>query len=246
MKYAKIFMIMVIAIGSLGCKKEDNIQPSANYIKPNDYLSDKKYKTLIVEVNYIDGYQPTDEAIKNMKNFLIERLNKPKGIKIGWNKIASPRKTSYSVNDIKALEKSTRKHYPMGDILVMHVLFLDNGYVYDTDNTKYLGIAYGPTSMAIFQKTVADYSGGLGQPSNEMLETTIINHEIGHLLGLVNNGTPMLNHHQDKAHGNHCNDENCLMYYATETTDIIGNLLGNNIPQLDQHCINDLRGNGGK
>lgn len=101
MKYAKIFMIMVIAIGSLGCKKEDNIQPSANYIKPNDYLSDKKYKTLIVEVNYIDGYQPTDEAIKNMKNFLIERLNKPKGIKIGWNKIASPRKTSYSVTILK-------------------------------------------------------------------------------------------------------------------------------------------------
>lgn len=201
---------------------------------------------LIVEVNYVQGYMPTEKAIENMTAFLSARLHKPKGIKVTINSIPSPRKSSFSHRDVVYLEKMHRKHFPLGDILAVHILFLDAGFVQDTDNTKYLGMAYGATSIAIFQKTVDDYSGGITQPSNEVLETTIINHEFGHTLGLVNNGTTMQINHQDKNHGHHCDNEECLMYYATETTDIVGNLVGGNIPELDQNCINDLKNNGGK
>jgi hypothetical protein len=36
------------------------------------------------------------------------------------------------------------------------------------------------------------------------------------------------------------------MYYATETTDVLGFLVTGNIPALDANCINDLKVNGGK
>jgi hypothetical protein len=52
--------------------------------------------------------------------------------------------------------------------------------------------------------------------------------------------------HKDAAHGNHCNNSNCLMYYAAETTDALGFLVTGNIPALDAACVADLRGNGGK
>lgn len=246
MNYIRIIILLAIVSFTFGCKKDDSLTPSTGYIKPPDFLSDKKYKMLIVEINYVQGYMPTEEAVNNMVNFLSARLKKPKGVKVTMKSIPSPRKSSFSHSDVVHLEKIYRKHFPLGDILTAHILFLDAGYIQDTDNTKYLGMAYGATSIAIFQKTVSDYSGGITQPSNEVLETTIINHEFGHVLGLVNNGTSMQTNHQDTNHGHHCNNEQCLMYYATETTDIIGNLVGGNIPDLDQNCITDLKNNGGK
>ncbi|MDZ7681404.1 MAG: hypothetical protein U5J63_06720 [Fodinibius sp.] len=58
----------------------------------------------------------------------------------------------------------------------------------------------------------------------------------------------MQNPHKDPDHGNHCDDDSCLMYYATETTDLIGNSLasGDEIPALDANCMADLQANGGR
>jgi hypothetical protein len=52
--------------------------------------------------------------------------------------------------------------------------------------------------------------------------------------------------HKDAAHGSHCNNSNCLMYYASDTRDIPGFLLTGNIPSFDANCIDDMRANGGK
>ena len=73
-----------------------------------------------------------------------------------------------------------------------------------------LGIAYRNTSMAIFQETIARHTGGALEPSAATVEGTVAAHEFGHVLGLVNNGSPM--EHQDEPHGRHCDNEDCLMY----------------------------------
>ena len=78
------------------------------------------------------------------------------------------------------------------------------------------------------------------------LEASVLEHEIAHLLGLVDIGTKMVANHKDASHGNHCSNQNCLMYYASETTDILTALVGGSIPSLDADCLNDLKGNGGK
>ncbi len=53
--------------------------------------------------------------------------------------------------------------------------------------------------------------------------------------------------HRDQDHGNHCDNDQCLMYYATQTTDLIGNTVGDEeITPLDANCIADLQANGGK
>ena len=69
---------------------------------------------------------------------------------------------------------------------------------------------------------------------------------MGHILGLVDIGSPMQTNHKDAAHGNHCNNTNCLMYYASETTDVLGFLITGNVPVLDANCRADLTANGGK
>ena len=74
-----------------------------------------------------------------------------------------------------------------------------------------------------------------------------MNHEFGHILGLVNNGTPVQSDHHDTANGAHCDVEDCLMYWQAETSGGLGDLVGmSSPPPLDPQCIDDLQANGGK
>ena len=126
------------------------------------------------------------------------------------------------------------------------MLFLDGSSSEDTQNGKILGEAYLNTSMVFYEKSIVSSSGGFGQPSRAILEATVMRHEFGHNLGLVNLGTPMVVDHEDTSHAHHCDNKNCLMYWRVNTSNFVGNLAAGPIPQLDQNCLNDLQANGGK
>ena len=148
-------------------------------------------------------------------------------------------KVKYEVVEI---EKQNRSVFSSGDQISLYILYTNGTYTDD----KVLGVAYRNTSAVLFGKKIHDNSGALGQSSRTKLEATVLEHEVGHLLGLVDIGSPMQTPHKDVDHGSHCNNNSCLMYYASETTDILGLLLTGNIPGLDANCIADLRANGGK
>lgn len=245
MKKLILFLILSSsAVAFYGCKK--TLFSKNDNVTPNNFLSDKKYEKLVVEIQCVNGYVPKAESISNMISFLQKRLNKPRGIVVSQNYISSPGKTLYSVTDIKNVEENHRTEHTKGDVLTVYILFLDGEYEGNSGNSKTLGIAYGNSSIVIFENTVRSYSGGVGQPKTEVLETTVIDHELGHLMGLVNNGTDMQINHQDAGNAHHCNNKSCLMHYLVESSDVISNLIGNDIPELDNNCIADLRANGGK
>jgi hypothetical protein len=243
MRYLILFFTFVLLL--TGCKKDKDPVPSAD-IEPNDFLSAANYNKLIIQVNYINGFKPDETSINNLKNFLDQRINKPNGIEIVYTVMNATGKQVYTMEDIRALEKYSRTKNPNGNDLAAYLFFIDGDYNGNSGNLKTLGLAYGPTSMVIFEKTIKDLSGGIGQPSVMSVETTVAEHEFGHILGLVNNGTGMVNAHQDEPNGKHCNNSNCLMYWATENNNLISNLIGNNIPTLDGNCALDLKANGGK
>ena len=227
----------------------DDRIPKKVVIKPNDFLSGENYDQLTVEVASVQGYEPTDEALNNLKAFLESRLNKNGGIGLVPASIPSPGKAAYSLDDIKKIEQEYRTLFPDPEEkkLTAWFFFADADYAENEGDSKALGIAYGPASMVIFEKTVREFSGGRGQPSTPVLETTVAEHEFGHILGLVNNGTNMVVNHQDVTNGKHCNNQDCLMYWAAEHSGpVINFLTGGKIPSLDQNCLNDLKNNGGK
>jgi hypothetical protein len=234
----------MLGIFAQGCKKE-KIEKD-DKVEPSDFLSASDFEELIVEVQYVSGYAPSSTTISNLKSFLEQRLNKPGGITISQSAIASPGKPVLTLEDIKEIETENRSQHTNRKTLTAYFFFADGEYAENQGSSKVLGIAYGNSSMVIFEKTVQDFSGGLSQPPRSALESTVVQHEFGHILGLVNNGTPMSTAHQDTQNGHHCNNSNCLMYYTAETSDIIANILGGNIPSLDAKCIADLQVNGGK
>jgi len=208
----------------------------------NDFLSSANFATVKIKIQYMAGFQPDATSISNLTSFLNSLLNKPGGIIIAQQEIAAGGKASYSVSDIATIEQKSRVIFNSANELSVYILIVDGPH----SDPAVLGISYRNTSVCLFGKTIFDNSGGVGQASRTKLETTVVEHEFGHLLGLVDLGTSMQSDHKDGAHGNHCNVQSCLMYYAAETTDMLGFLVTGNIPAPDSQCLADLQLNGGK
>lgn len=245
-----LFFSFFIVINS-GCKKSDTISnlPSINNANnkavgasANDLLSASSFTSVKIEIQNMPGYQPDAASVNNLTAFLNALINKPGGVTVVQTQIASAGKTVYTLNDIATIEKDNRTVYTTGNQLGVYFLYTDGNY----STANVLGLAFRNTSMSILGKTIHDNSGGIGQASRTKLESTVLEHEFAHILGLVDIGSAMQTNHKDAAHGNHCNNTNCLMYYASETTDILGVLLTGNIPPLDANCKADLTANGGK
>lgn len=248
MRYLLVCFYCIALLNS--CKKDavpDLLLPHAYSNKSvgasaNDLLSSDKFSALIVEINFMPGFTPDAAALNHFKTFLENTLNKQGGIEIRQRQIASSNQGTYTLNDIKAIEKNNRTVYSDGNTIGVYCLITDAPY---TENNV-LGVAYRNTSFVLMGKTIHNNSGGIGQASRTKVEATVLEHEFGHLLGLVNIGSPMQSDHQDHAHGNHCTDADCLMSYAAETTDVLGFLITGTIPPLDAACKSDLQANGGK
>ena len=208
----------------------------------HDLLSSSKYTSVKIEVQYMAGFAPDPGGLTHLQGMLGGLVNKPSGISIVTKEIPASSNTTLSVNDIINIEKNNRTAFTSGTELALYILYTNGNY---SDNNV-LGVAYRNTSTALFGKKIQDNSGGIGQASRTKLVATVSEHEIGHLLGLVDLGSAMQTNHKDAAHGNHCNNSGCLMYYASETSDILGFLITGNIPTLDANCRADLHANGGQ
>ena len=248
-------MKKILAVIALSClfltscsdSNSDTNSKSANQkglgTSAHDLLSEDKFDSMIIEVVYVEGYEPSATAITNFKNFLTSRINKSGGITIEKRAIPSPGNASYSDAQIIAIENANRIFYNDGSQIAVWAFFADAKSSKDTDTSVILGTAYRNTSFVIYENTVKKLSGGLNKPSTTVLETTVMCHEFGHNLGLTNAGTVMQSDHEDANHKRHCNVSSCLMYWEAESGT---NLFGGNIPQLDAQCIADLQANGGK
>lgn len=235
----------------ISCKKETTFSnnPDANDLhnkavgaSANQLLSATTYKSLKIEIQYMTGYAPDAGALNHLQNVLNTYLNKPSGITIVTKEISASSSGTLSIDQVKVIEEQNRTVFTTADQLGVYVLYTNGNF---TDNNV-LGAAFRNTSMVIFGKTIHDNSGALGQTSRTKLEGTVLDHEFGHIIGLVDLGSGMQTNHKDAAHGNHCSNTNCLMYYASETKDILGILLTGNIPSFDTNCIADMHANGGK
>lgn len=213
----------------------------------NDLLSDAAFKSMVIEVVYVKGFEPSASSISNFVAFLNARTYKPGGITVVKREIASPGKKSYTNQDIVAIEDANRTKYNTSDQIAVWAFFADAKSVSNTDTAVVLGTAYRNTSFVIYEKTIQGLSDSPFEPNRSLLETTVITHEFGHILGLTNLGTALQSNHEDPEHTKHCNVASCLMYWSAESGSGIANMVsGGSAPQLDAQCIADLRANGGK
>jgi len=245
------FLVFQSCMNSTGPGNEISKSKYAHNLNPgrsaNDFLADSTFTKLVVEIDYMPGYAPNERAIDSLEAFFQQRLHKSSITIKEPTEISSGGQDQYSADDVRDLEKDHRSTFTEGDTLAAYCIIVDGNY----SQQNVLGIAYYNTSNAFFGPAYDEASSGIGSPSGYQIEALSFRHEFGHLFGLVGiqtSGTEMQTPHKDPDHGNHCDDDTCLMYYATETTDLVGNTLGSgdDIPSLDANCKADLQANGGR
>lgn len=255
----RIALVMMAFAFLVSCSKEDTTDATqangfsvsankkATGSSAHDLLSGDTYKSIIVEVVYVQGYEPSVTAINNFTSFLNARINKSAGIVVVKRAIASNGKATFTNQEIIAIEDANRTKYNTADQIAVWALFIDGASASDTANSFVLGTAYRNTSFVIYEKTIQNLSDSPFKPNRALLETTVITHEFGHILGLTNLGTVLQSNHEDIDHEKHCNVKSCLMFWSAESGSGIANMVsGGTAPSLDAQCLADLKANGGK
>ena len=202
------------------------------------FLDDQRFSALRVEVDYMEGYEPTAAALDSLKSSLTTQLSKSTVQIASPTAIPAQGQDTYSSQQIRDLEAEHRTHYTRAESDTIRAYFLILDGRYTSENV--VGIAYYNTSMAFFGGAIDEITSGITAPSREKVEATVFRHEFGHNLGLVNNGTAMQQDHQDDPNGKHCTNDQCVMYYALETTDTFANIFDGTVPSFEQFCTEDM------
>lgn len=258
MKFRIIIFIAFLSISIFSCSSDDQssnngrgIDKSANLRSlgesATELLSDEKFTSINIEMLYVPGYEPSQRTIDNLKSFISARTFKPDGVSINTRAVASSGKAPFNIDEIAEIEAEERLLYNAGDEITIYIYFADGSNDKDSDTKVVLGSAFRNTSMVIYGKTIQNVAARVNAPDKSTVESTVVNHEFGHLFGLVDIGTPMLTDHKDDNSEGHCNVDGCLMVadvsFGSGIVDMINN---NDIPQLDDLCIRDLQANGGR
>lgn len=251
--FLRLFVIFLIFTG---CSTDDpteggSIDRNANLkalgTSGSELLDDLKFTSMRVEVAYVTGFEPSAETLNNLKSFLQQRTHKPDGINIFTRAVSSSGKAPFNINEIAEIEKEVRTTYNAGDEIAVFIYFADGSNENDSNTKKVVGSAYRNTSMVIYGNTVKNITERNNGPNKITVESTVINHEFGHLFGLVNLGTPAQTSHEDGVSKGHCDTDGCLMNANVQFgIDLIDMVDDNNIPRFDDKCILDLQAIGGK
>ena len=207
-------------------------------LSAQSYLSDAEFTSLTIEILYVEGFEPSASAVEAMKSFLQKYLHKPGGIRIIKQSIPPQEIGTYSMEEVRKIEDVYRTAFSSGSDLATFIFIADDRSVTSTDTEKKLGTAYRNTSMVIYGQDVVNTSVDFKIARDQVLHT-VIRHEFGHLLGLVNNGSDSQADHEAAGQRAHCSTDGCLMEAKL-------NFLSPNSLELDALCKRDLVANGGK
>lgn len=218
-----------------------------------DYIRGDRFAKLVLELDYVAGQEPRSASESKIIETLGGVLAKPGGITFARHAQIASRGAdhAWSFSELDALAKETFDVPVDPDTTKMHVLFVDGHSDKDSQGGKVLGLAWAHTHLVIFKKTIEDacrsgLTGALAEKVCEDAEKGVWVHELGHLLGLVDNGLAMATPHSDPNHPAHDRSDACVMFWAYDTGNFLDELrsrvIGGTASPLDfdDACLADL------
>lgn len=256
-KNLSLVLLLFGLVTFTSCEKDDNQLDNQTALVENLY---KNATTLNIEVVYEENATPItttgflndnawDFTELNINALFDGRNNAPT---INYDKtladmpsFSSTGKSSYTTQDLESLANQYQLGQNNATEATVLVIFVDGFY---NDGTQVrediLGIALTGTFVtAIFKPVITNATND--QDTQKNIEQATVVHEVAHAIGLVNNGVTMTTGHQDSAHGKHCTNTNCLMFWEVEGAQISnfvgGPLFNSNQAMFGQECLDDTQ-----
>jgi hypothetical protein len=209
---------------------------------------------LVLEIDAVAGFEPRAGATADLTDLLEQILDKPAGVDAVADGAIASRGADHAWTDAELFDLGDDSFdLAVGaDTIKLHVMFVDGHSARDGDSSVILGLAWSHTHLVLFKATIERVCGGAIVPPLlrdqlcESAELAIWTHEVGHLIGLVDNGLAMVEPHRDPDHGAHDDSDACVMYWAYEGDALIDTLAdrliaGNDAPlPFDDACLADI------
>jgi len=221
-------------------------QPTENRNEVNDfgvvgslnhqYLQPQPFSKLIVEIDHVDSVSPSQSSVDTFLSTIKQFVDKPDGVvRLGDNTLKAL-KDSYSVQDLLNVAKTNRSNYSQGNIVSLYVLYVNGEFA---GNTNALGVALNSSMFVIFKDKIKEATTALIFTSE--IERAVLNHELGHLFGLININYQSSINHEDSGHPHHSNNSESVMFWAVEDISVSNLLRGGPPYQFDSADQDDIR-----
>ena len=225
-----------------------------------DMVKGAPYDKIVFEIDSVAGHGPRMQALGDFEQQL-ETLRrdgyvlKSGGFELKTDQTLTPSSEAdhaYTLAELTALAEQSRTHVPAANEALVHLVYVDGHYVEDTATARVLGFAQGHGRVVMFRRSIDAGCDSIAFPRIketvcDLAEASVLVHEVGHILGLVNNGVPTVANHQDTANGAHCSNVDCIMYYTVDGSSFIAliadRVRGGNtdVSPFDQDCLDDLK-----
>lgn len=254
MAFAAVSVTMAFA----GCTaQDDRVEPDYSRLSSEAYASRVPYPNLVIEVDYAQGWQPDPWALESLRSTIRNVTDKDDVVILSPTPLPSERRFQDAEKDWEGEEIALHEEffdsgspssvvYGHGDTAYLHLMYL-NG-VYKGEGQGAMGLATART-IFIFPEYFRERPGVAVGAAREIIpddteariERSVLIHEMGHQMGLVNNGAPMVRPHDDG--GSHSANPRSVMHRGIEETPLPRSpALENDYPyEFDEDDLADLR-----
>lgn len=196
---------------------------------PYDILLPEPYPELQLNVHNLTQFPVENQGISRKLDRLSQMIEKP--ITVVHISAGDKAAQEWNITTLDDYLRGAEAPEPAPGTMPIEVLFVEGVYEKDEEEAV-LGLSWGGNRVAVFLNTLRSACESSDLFSTQAEQATackfaasqVLTHEFGHLIGLVNNGIPMVHDHLDPAFEHHDRDPECLMYWANSRTRIFERL----------------------
>ena len=243
-RLAAMLVLVFVSSGLSGCRGDEGLDllPEKKGVPGGLVLAclrSSMYTSMVIEIDHEPGYRPYSSSTDLLEERLESVCDKPSGISVRFTEVDFNHQGDWSAQDVRDKGWEAKDTSPTdGTTLRWQVLFPSG--VYEEDSV--LGVAVDASTVALFSDTIEEADGPFGRPSVEDVENSVLVHEVGHLLGLVNLVYQSPIDHEDPDHPGHSSNDESVMYWAVESADVSNFIFGTLPSDFDDDDRSDLAG----
>ena len=213
----RVVAVAAVAILAAGCL--DAVGAERGPSLPQALLWRSLSRSILVEVDAVPGHGPDPGTLDLVRDTLATVTGKP--VTMTAPSPMAPQGGNYREGDLLRIHRreaffGEEAGALVGDRAVLHVLYLDGRMAGDDATHRTLGRTLMDAGLvAVFHDTYAGshrVANDTASPAAAEMDRHVLLHEVGHALGLVNNGVPQLRDHMDPDFPGHSRYPESVMY----------------------------------